>query len=114
MADSSKLQQVFLNLLENAAQHSPEGSEIRFVVTAPKKATARICVIDQGTGVLPENIQRVFEPFFTTRNKGNGLGLSIVKNIMQALGGDIMIRNNEIPPGCTVEIILPLVQEGQS
>ncbi len=114
MADSSKLQQVFLNLLENAAQHSPEGSEIRFVVSTPKKTTARICVIDQGTGVATENLQRVFEPFFTTRKRGNGLGLSIVKNIMQALGGDIMIRNNETPPGCTVEIILPVVQEGQS
>ena len=114
MADSSKLQQVFLNLLENAAQHSPEGSEIRFVVSTPKKTTARICVIDQGTGVAAENLQKVFEPFFTTRKRGNGLGLSIVKNIIQALGGDIMIRNNEIPPGCTVEIILPVVQEGQS
>jgi PAS domain S-box-containing protein len=114
MADSSKLQQVFLNLLENAAQHSPEGSEIRFVVSTPKKTTARICVIDQGTGVATENLQKVFEPFFTTRKRGNGLGLSIVRNIIQALGGDIMIRNNEIPPGCIVEIILPVVQEGQS
>ena len=114
MADSSKLQQVFLNLLENAAQHSPVGSEIRFVISPAKKRTARICVTDQGTGLSPENLQRVFEPFFTTRKRGNGLGLSIVKNIIQALGGDIVIRNNEIPPGCTVEIILPIVYEGQS
>ncbi len=114
MADSSKLQQVFLNLLENAAQHSPEGSEIRFVISTPKKTTARICVIDQGTGVPPENLQRVFEPFFTTRKRGNGLGLSIVKNIIQALGGDVIIRNNEIPPGCIVEIVMPIVCEGQS
>jgi PAS domain S-box-containing protein len=114
MADSSKLQQVFLNLLENAAQHSPEGSKIRFVISTPKKTTARICVIDQGTGVPPENLQRVFEPFFTTRKRGNGLGLSIVKNIIQALGGDVIIRNNEIPPGCTVEIVMPIVCEGQS
>lgn len=113
MAESSKLQQVFLNLLENAAQHSPEESEIRFIISTPKKTTARICVIDQGAGVPAENLLKVFEPFFTTRKRGNGLGLSIVKNIIQALGGDVMIRNNEIPPGCTVEIILPLVQEGQ-
>lgn len=114
MADSSKLQQVFLNLLENAAQHSPEGSEIRFVISTPKKMTARICIIDQGTGVASENFQRVFEPFFTTRKRGNGLGLSIVRNIVQALGGDIMIKNNEPPPGCTVDITLPIIQEGQS
>jgi signal transduction histidine kinase len=114
MTDSSKLQQVFLNLFENAAQHSPEGSEILFVISTPKRSTARICVIDRGRGVPPENLQRVFEPFFTTRKRGNGLGLSIVRNIIQALGGDITIRNNEMLPGCTSEIILPLLSEGRS
>jgi len=114
MADSSKLQQVFLNLLENAAQNSPEGSEIRLVVSTPKKTTARIRVIDQGAGVPPENLQKVFEPFFTTRKSGNGLGLSIVKNIIQALGGDILMQSNDPRPGCTVDIVLPIVLEGQS
>ncbi len=114
IADSSRLQQVFLNLMENAAQHSPEGSEIQFVISTPKKTTARICVIDQGTGVAPENLKKVFEPFFTTRKSGNGLGLGIVKNTIQALGGDIMIRNNEPPPGCTIEIILPVIHEGKA
>ncbi len=109
MADNSRLQQVFLNLLENAAQHSPEGSEIQFVISTPKKTAARICVIDQGAGVPPENLEKVFEPFFTTRKRGNGLGLSIVKNTIEALGGDIMIRNNGHTPGCTVEITLPII-----
>jgi PAS domain S-box-containing protein len=109
MADSSRLQQVFLNLLENAAQHSPEESAIQFVISTPKMTTARICIIDQGTGVDAENFEKVFEPFFTTRKKGNGLGLSIAKNTIEALGGDIMIRNNRPAPGCTVEITLPIV-----
>jgi PAS domain S-box-containing protein len=113
MADSSRLQQVFLNLIENAAQHSPGGSEIQFLISVPKKTAARICVIDQGSGVRTEDLQKVFEPFFTTRKRGNGLGLSIVKNTIQALGGDVGIRNNDPPPGCTVEILLPIIQEAE-
>jgi PAS domain S-box-containing protein len=111
VADGSRIQQVFLNLLENAAQHSSEGTEIQFVVENPKSKHARICVIDQGLGIPPENLQKVFEPFFTTRKRGNGLGLSLVKNTIESHGGNIIIKNNIPPPGCTVEIILPLIQE---
>jgi len=113
MADSSRLQQVFLNLLENAAQHSPEGSEIQFIVSNPKGMTARIHVVDQGTGVSSENLQKIFEPFFTTRKRGNGLGLSLAKNTIQAHSGNIVIKNNDPLPGCTVEISLPVVQEDE-
>lgn len=110
-ADNSRLQQVFLNVLENACHHSPEGSEIQFVIQSPKGATLRVQIIDPGTGVPPENLSRVFEPFFTSRKKGTGLGLSIVKHIAQAHGGDVSIWNNNPPPGCTVEITLPVFQE---
>lgn len=113
MVDNSRLQQVFLNLLDNAAQHSPEGSEIQFVISAPNKAAVRVCVIDQGSGVAPENLERVFEPFFTTRKKGIGLGLSIVKNTIEAFGGDIMMLKNSPTPGCTVEITLPTICGGE-
>lgn len=110
-ADNSRLQQVFLNVLENACHHSPEGSEIQLVIQSPKWATLRVQIIDPGTGVPPEKLSRVFEPFFTSRKKGTGLGLSIVKHIVQAHGGDVSIWNNNPPPGCTVEITLPLFQE---
>jgi PAS domain S-box-containing protein len=113
MADRSKIQQVLLNLLENAAQHSPEGSEIQFVLSRPRGATSRIHVSDRCSGVPPENLHKVFEPFFTTRKRGNGLGLSLARNIMQAHGGNITIRNNDPPPGCTVEISIPVIQEGE-
>ncbi|MFZ3136486.1 MAG: ATP-binding protein [Thermodesulfovibrionales bacterium] len=111
MADSSRLQQVFLNLLENAAQHSPEGSEIQIIVSNPKGITVRIHIVDQGTGLPAENFQKVFEPFFTTRKRGNGLGLSLAKNTILAHGGNIGIKNNDPPPGCTIEISLPVLQE---
>ncbi len=112
VADGSQLQQVFLNLVENAAQHSPKGSEIQFVLSIAKRGMARICIADKGKGIVGENLQKVFEPFFTTREKGNGLGLSIVKNTVQAHGGEVVIRNNQPPPGCCVEIILPLAVQG--
>ncbi|MBM4145012.1 MAG: PAS domain S-box protein [Nitrospira sp.] len=111
MADSSRLQQVLLNLLENAAQHSPEGSEIQIIVSNPKGITVRIRIVDQGTGLPTENFQKVFEPFFTTRKRGNGLGLSLAKNTILAHGGNIGIKNNDPSPGCTVEISLPVLQE---
>jgi signal transduction histidine kinase len=111
MADSSRLQQVLLNLLENAAQQSPEGSEIQIIVSNPKGITVRIYIVDQGTGLPAENFQKVFEPFFTTRKRGNGLGLSLAKNTILAHGGNIGIKNNDPPPGCTVEISLPVLQE---
>jgi two-component system NtrC family sensor kinase len=111
MADSSRLQQVFLNLLENAAQHSPEGSEIQIIVSNPKGITVRVHIVDQGNGLPAENFQKVFEPFFTTRKRGNGLGLSLAKNTILAHGGNIGIKNNDPPPGCTIEISLPVLQE---
>jgi nitrogen fixation/metabolism regulation signal transduction histidine kinase len=63
--------------------------------------------------VPAENLHKVFEPFFTTRKKGNGLGLSLAKNIMQAHGGNITIKNNDPPPGCTVEISIPVIEGGE-
>jgi signal transduction histidine kinase len=110
-ADNSRLQQVVLNILENACHHSPEGSGIQLVIQSPKGSTLRVQIIDSGTGMPPENLSRVFEPFFTSRKKGTGLGLSLVKHIVWAHGGNVYIRNNNPPPGCTVEITLPVFQD---
>ncbi len=108
MADSSRLQQVFLNVIENACNHSPRGSDIQFIILNPKGGFIKIQVIDQGTGVPSENLPKVFEPFFTSRKKGTGLGLSLVKHIVQSHGGEVTIWNNTPSPGCTIEITLPL------
>jgi len=112
IADTQKMQQVFLNLLENASQHSDEGSEIRLLVMEPDGNNVRVRVTDRGTGISPENLSRVFEPFFTVRKKGTGLGLSIVKHIVEAHGGQVGIWNNDPGPGCAVEVNLPIVPEG--
>lgn len=112
--EMGKLQQVFINLLDNAAQHSKDGSEIRIELLSPSKKNIRIRVVDQGSGIKPENLPHVFEPFFTKRHAGTGLGLSIVKNVIDAHAGTIKIRNNEPPPGCHIEIMLPLADNSKN
>jgi signal transduction histidine kinase len=111
LADGRRLQQVFLNLLDNAAQHSPEGSEIQVVICEPEGRVCRTQVIDRGSGIPPEILSRIFEPFFSTRRGGTGLGMSIVKHIVEVHGGTITIVNNDPPPGCTVEVRLPIGDE---
>lgn len=110
MGDQVKLQQVFINLLDNAAQHSPEGEEIIIEILVPTKKNIQIRVIDRGTGIKPENLPHVFEPFFSKRHTGTGLGLSIVKNIVENHSGTVKIKNNDPPPGCTFEFCLPLAE----
>jgi signal transduction histidine kinase len=67
---------------------------------------ARITVRDHGKGIDPEHAGHIFEPYFTTRRTGTGLGLPITRNIIEGLGGTIVVRREN--PGTTVEITLPL------
>lgn len=109
-ANSAKLQQVLFNVLENAAQHSPKGSKVEIRLHEPADGYIRVCVIDRGCGIPEENLPSVVEPFFTMRSGGTGLGLSLVKRIVEQHGGSVEIRNNDPPPGCTVEVRLPVVE----
>ena len=108
--EAERLKQVFINFIENAAQHSPEHSEILLSILPPEKDTVRIQLTDKGCGIPPENLSRVFDPFFTARKKGTGLGLSLVKQIVEAHQGEVTIWNNDPPPGCTVEVRLPVAK----
>jgi two-component system NtrC family sensor kinase len=105
--DGTKMHQVILNLLENACQHSPEGSTIDAVAVQTGNRVA-VCVTDRGTGMDPSALDRAFEPFFTTRKQGTGLGLSIVRHIVHMHDGRLEVRNNQPAPGLTVEFTLPL------
>lgn len=110
MADSARLQQVVLNLLDNAAQHSPAESEIVMTLEPMDMnggPAARLRIKDAGSGIPEENLPRVFEPFMTTRRQGTGLGLSLVRNIVENHQGRVEIFNNTPAPGCTVEVRLP-------
>jgi signal transduction histidine kinase len=111
LAETDRLRRVFINLIENAAQHSPENGEVLLSILPPVKDAIRVQVIDQGCGMPPENLSRVFEPFFTARKHGTGLGLSLVKQIVGTHRGEVSIWNNDPPPGCTAEVCLPIARE---
>ena len=101
--DGPRMQQVLVNLLDNAAQHCLPGNEIRVCVQQRDRVVI-LSVSDHGEGIPPGNISRLFEPFFTTRRRGTGLGLSLVKHIVESHGGKIEVYNNAPYPGCTFEI----------
>ena len=111
VADVARLTQVFINLIDNATQHSPDDGEILLSVLPRDGDAARAQVIDRGCGIPAENLARVSTPFFTTRKSGTGLGLSLVKHMVGAHQGDVAIWNNDPAPGCTVEVRLPVAEE---
>jgi signal transduction histidine kinase len=110
-AEEARLEQALLNLLDNAAHHSPAGSPIRLELSR-NGSSACLRVSDRGTGIAPEILPRVFEPFFTTRPEGTGLGLALVKSIVESYGGAVIVGNNGPAPGCTFEIRLPVSPGG--
>jgi PAS domain S-box-containing protein len=112
MGDETRLQQVLVNLLDNAGRFSPEGSEIRVSILRPEHGMHRIRVIDGGPGISPEHLPRVFNAFFTTRAGGTGLGLPIIKRIIESHGGEVRLWNNNPHPGLTVEVRLPVPPAG--
>jgi len=114
LADGPKLQQVLINLMDNAQQHSPRDASLLIDLAVLTPDQLRIRVKDQGTGIPEEKLNHVFDPFFTTRKSGTGLGLSIVKNIVEAHGGRVRVRNNTPNPGATFEIFMPIGEKGRS
>jgi PAS domain S-box-containing protein len=114
-ANESRLGQVFLNLLLNAAQAIPDGAaaehEIRIRTRTDGLGRAVVEVSDTGRGI-PEDLRaRVFDPFFTTRpvGEGTGLGLSICLGIVRSLGGEILLES-EVGKGSTFRVALPAHQ----
>jgi signal transduction histidine kinase len=108
LADSARLQQVFINLLDNAVQQSPPGAKVRVEIHKPEDGHVSIRVVDHGKGLDPETEAKLFQPFFTTRKGGTGLGLCIVQRVVTDHGGGMSIAKNHPPPGCTVDVRLPL------
>jgi two-component system NtrC family sensor kinase len=106
--DAGKLNQVFLSLIQNADQAVPEGGEI-CIRGRVEGAWLRVEVEDNGCGIAPDTLQRVFDPFFTTRvvGQGTGLGLTVSRDIIAAHGGTIEI-DSELGRGTRVVVSLPV------
>lgn len=108
LCSPSQLNQVFLNLVSNAAQ-AIEGSGTVTVRTALAGDNARIEVADDGCGIAPEVLPRIFERFYTTKpdGKGTGLGLAVALDVVHAHGGDIRVASQP-GSGSTFTVILPV------
>lgn len=106
-ADSDQLQQVFINLIMNAVQAMPEGGNITFL-TFVENSQVKICVKDTGCGIPPENMGKIFTPFFSTKKdvKGVGLGLPVSYGIMQRHHGKIEIES-KVGEGSSFTVCLP-------
>jgi signal transduction histidine kinase len=106
LADPQQLQQVFVNLLLNAVQATPQGGHVRLSAT-PEDCFMRVSVSDTGCGMDEELRASIFKPFFTTKHIGTGLGLSIVQRIVNAHGGRIEIQSDP-QEGSTFTVFLPV------
>jgi signal transduction histidine kinase len=112
MADPVQLQQVVLNLVMNAVEamsHSDEMRVLRLRIEPGPAKTVVVRVVDSGPRVDPEVVNKMFQPFFTTKSSGMGMGLSICKTIVEAHGGQLTASANN-PHGMEFQITLPLYQ----
>lgn len=116
LTDENKFQQIMINLLDNAAKYSyDKGSVSVSVANAKKENFVSIKVTDHGVGIEPDNLGRIFEKFtrienhLTRKTQGSGLGLYIVKNLIEKMGGQICVESSTVLPnsGSTFEVLLP-------
>ncbi|MCQ2208227.1 MAG: HAMP domain-containing histidine kinase [Paludibacteraceae bacterium] len=112
-SDNKQILQVFNNLFRNAIQAIPEGTEglIKVDFQLNDEATI-ISITDNGCGIPEENLQTIFQPNFTTKTSGMGLGLSIVKTIVNLANGEIWV-DSTVGQGTTFFIRIPLVKPGE-
>ena len=107
--DPSKIRQVLVNLVQNAAEamHDRTG-HVRLLASAYADASAVVLTVeDDGPGIAPESLARLFEPFYTTKFTGTGLGLAISKSLVEQHGGEIDVTS-EVGRGTSFVIVLPL------
>ncbi len=105
--DVQQMQQVFRNLVSNGIEAMPDGGTLEIVATADEAAKyVTIGVRDSGIGIAPEQLDKLFQPLYTTKERGIGLGLVVVKNLTEANGGMVDVQS-EPGKGSTFSITLP-------
>jgi signal transduction histidine kinase len=110
--DRTQLIRIITNLVKNAIQAIPESQEKKAVCVNIKKESGHviITVADNGIGIAPEDFSRIFEPKFTTKTSGMGLGLSIIKNIIENYNGTITFESQK-GKGTTFTVSLPIINK---
>lgn len=107
--DANQMKQAFYNLIRNAAQAMPDGGTLG-ITTSYNDFEVRLSFSDSGRGISTASMSNLFQPFYTTRKTGTGLGLLIVRRIIREHGGEIELESRE-GEGTTVNIYLPLVEK---
>lgn len=109
MADKAQLDQAFGNIILNAVQAMPEGGRLTITIDTRDPDWLTIYIADTGVGIPEENSEKVFEPLFTGKAKGIGLGMAISKTFVEGHGGSIHVQS-EIGKGTTFTIKLPALK----
>jgi signal transduction histidine kinase len=104
--DGEKLRQAFLNIVINALQATPSGGSVTIALNK-EAAGLEISFRDSGSGIATDNLQRIFEPFYTTKPEGTGLGLAVTRKIIEGHGGTLEIESDP-GNGTAVTVRLPM------
>jgi signal transduction histidine kinase len=107
--DSSMLRQAFLNLAKNAVQAMPNGGRLRALGGTAKDGRVELRLEDNGVGILPESLAKIFDLYFTTKPGGTGIGLSLVYRTIQLHHGDVNVESTP-GKGTTFVIKLPVAR----
>lgn len=108
--DDNQLKQVFINFIKNGIEAMPGGGRLQIEVTSKSENSLLIKVIDEGVGIPQEDIEKLGQPFYTTKEKGTGLGFMISKKIIENHSGKVQIKSGK-NVGTTIEVELPIIQE---
>lgn len=106
LADPFQIKQVFINLISNALDAMPDGGVLSIVAEDDGEKGVRVLFRDTGKGIAPEHRASLFQPLFTTKARGIGLGLVVVKNLVEANGGSVAVESAP-GAGTTFTVVLP-------
>jgi two-component system sensor histidine kinase HydH len=108
MVDPDRLNQVLLNIYLNAIEAMAAGGELKIELSSESEANGvDITIADTGCGISAEDLSKIFDPYYTTKSSGTGLGLAIAHNIIEAIGGQILVESQP-GQGTIFKITLPI------
>jgi signal transduction histidine kinase len=106
-ADEELLRQAFINIVQNAVQAIPSGGAVRIRTRPEEVDWVRVTVTDQGVGIAPEDVDKIFKLYYTSKPGGSGIGLSVVYRIVQLHDGTVEAKS-ELGRGTAVIVRLPV------
>src|SRR5262249_27230760 len=105
-ADEDLIRQAMLNVVQNACQAMPNGGQVTIETARFGRESVRVSVRDEGVGIPPEDLDKIFKLYYTTKPDGSGIGLSIVFRIVQLHDGGVEARS-EVGRGTSINVTLP-------